>query len=192
MRSLVVYCHPDPASFTAVTRDRAISALQARGDEVRANDLYAEGFDPLFTADERERHLERGSDPVIAPYVEDLLWCERLLLVYPTWWSGQPAMLKGWIERVWVNGVAWELPAGANRLRGRLHNVRRLVAITSHGSSKLINALEGEVGKRMVTRTLRSLCHPLTRTTWLAFYGIDTAPEEQRQRFLAKVERRLS
>ena len=192
MRSLVVYCHPDPASFTAAMRDRAIGALQARGDEVRANDLYAEGFDPLFTADERERHLERGSDPVVAPYVDDLLWCERLLLVYPTWWSGQPAMLKGWIERVWVNGVAWELPAGANRLRGRLHNVRRIVAITSHGSSKLINALEGEVGKRMVTRTLRSLCHPLTRTTWLAFYGIDTAREEQRQRFLAKVERKLS
>jgi len=192
MRSLVVYCHPDPASFTAAIRDRAIGALQARGDEVRANDLYAEGFDPLFTADERERHLERGSDPVVAPYVDDLLWCERLLLVYPTWWSGQPAMLKGWIERVWVNGVAWELPAGANRLRGRLHNVRLIVAITSHGSSKLINALEGEVGKRMVTRTLRSLCHPLTRTTWLAFYGIDTAREEQRQRFLATVERKLS
>ena len=90
-------------------------------------------------------------------------------------------MLKGWIERVWVNGVAWELPAGANRLRGRLRNVRRIVAITSHGSSKLINALEGEVGKRMVTRTLRSLCHPLTRTTWLAFYGIDTATDEQRR-----------
>ena len=67
MRSLVVYCHPDPASFTAAMRDRAIGALQARGDEVRVNDLYAEGFDPLFTADERERHLERGSDPVVAP-----------------------------------------------------------------------------------------------------------------------------
>jgi putative NADPH-quinone reductase len=192
MKSLVVYCHPNPASFTAAMRDRAIGALEARGDEVRANDLYADGLDPLFTADERKRHLEHGGDPVVGPYVEDLLWCERLLLVYPTWWSGQPAMLKGWIERVWVNGVAWELPAGANRLRGRLHNVRRIVAITSHGSSKLINAVEGEVGKRMVTRTLRSLCHPLARTTWLAFYGIDTAPEARRQQFLDKVERKLS
>ena len=192
MKSLLVYCHPDPASFSAAVRDRAVDALQARGDEIRVDDLYAEGFDPLFTADERQRHLERGGDPAVAPYVDDLLWCQRLVLVYPTWWSGQPAMLKGWIERVWVNGVAWDLPAGANRLRGRLHNVRRIVAITSHGSSKLTNALEGEVGKRVVTRTLRSLCHPLTRTTWLAVYGIDTARDEERRRFLEKVERKLS
>jgi hypothetical protein len=58
-----------------------------------------------------------GTDPSIASYADDLQWCDTLVLVYPTWWSGQPAMLKGWIDRVWVNGVAWTLPDGANRLR---------------------------------------------------------------------------
>ena len=192
MRSLVVYCHPDPQSFTAAARDRVVVALQRRGDEVRINDLYEEGFDPLFTAAERARHLEPGADPAVSRYVEDLLWSEQLVLVYPTWWSAQPGMLKGWIDRVWVNGVAWELPPGSNRLRGRLRNIRRIVAVTAHGSSKLMNALEGEVGKRVMTRTLRSLCHPLTRTRWLAFYGIDTATDEQRRAFLDKVERVLA
>jgi len=189
MSTLVVYCHPDPASFTAATRDRVLAALAARGDDVRLTDLYADGFDPLFTAAERERHLQHGPDPSVARHAEDLQWCRQLVLVYPSWWSGQPAMLKGWVDRVWVSGVAWDLPAGANRIRARLRNVRRIVAVTSHGSSKLTNALEGEAGKRLVTRTLRAMCHPLTRTKWIAFYDIDRASDDRRRAFLDRVER---
>ena len=69
--------------------------------------------------------------------------------------------------------------------------MRRIVAITTHGSSKFVNALEGEVGKRMVTRTLRAVCHPLARTTWIAMYGVDTATDEARRAFLDRIERRL-
>ncbi len=192
MRVLVVYCHPNPASFVAAVRDRVLAGLAAGGHEVRLTDLYAEGFEPVLSATERAAHLEPPSTkPAIAPYVDDLRWCEALVLVYPTWWSGQPAMLKGWIDRVWVNGVAWELPPGANRLRPLLRNVRRIVAVTTHGSPKHINALEGEGGKRVVTRSLRVLCHPFARTRWIAMYGLDTATADQRQRFLERVERRL-
>jgi NAD(P)H dehydrogenase (quinone) len=187
----VVTCHPDPASFTAAVARRAIAALRDRGDELRLSDLYGERFDPLFTATERQRHLEPGADPAVAHHAEDLQWCERLVLVDPTWWSGQPAMMKGWIERVWVSDVAFDLPPESNRVHARLHNVRRLVAITTHGSSKLVNAIEGEAGKRMVTRTLRAVCHPLARTTWLAMYGVDTSTESQRRAFLDRVERKL-
>ena len=128
----------------------------------------------------------------LAEYAANLQWCEALVLVYPTWWSGQPAMLKGWIDRVWVNGVAWTLPEGANRLQPGLHNIRRLVAVTTHGSPKWINMVEGEGGKRTVTRSLRTMCHPRARTTWLAMYGIDTATDAQRTGFLDRVERRLT
>ena len=113
------------------------------------------------------------------------------MLVYPTWWSGQPAMLKGWMDRVWVRGVAWDMPAGANRVKARLTNVRRLIAITTHGSSKWVNALEGEGGKRTVTRTLRSVCHPLARTAWIAMYGVDTSSDDDRRSFLDRIERKL-
>lgn len=188
MRTLVVHCHPDPSSFTAATRDRVMQALERRGDEVRLHDLYADGFDPLFTAGERERHLQPGPDPSVARYAEDLQWCQQLVLVHPTWWSGQPAMLKGWIDRVWVDGVAWHLPPGGNWLRRGLRNVRRIVTVTSHGSGRLTNAVEGQVGKQLVRRTLRSLCHPLARTKWIAFYEIDTAPDEARRAFLDRVE----
>ena len=191
MRTLVVHCHPDPESFTAAMRDRAVAALRRRGHEVRVTDLYADEFDPVLSAEERARHLEPGADPAVAGHAADLQWCEQLVLVYPTWWSGQPAMLKGWIDRVWVKDVAFDLPPQSSRVRRRLHNVRRIVAITTHGSSKLVNALEGETGKRTVTRTLRAVCHPLARTTWIAMYGVDTSNDEARRAFLDRIERRL-
>lgn len=190
-RALVVYCHPLDDSYVAAVLERTIAGLRAGGAEVRVEDLYADGFDPHFSATEHERHLSPGADPSLAGRVADLEWCDTLVLVYPTWWGGQPAMLKGWIDRVWVNGVAWTLPDGADRLRPRLRNVRRLVAVTTHGSPKYINAIEGEGGKRTMTRSLRLMCHPLARTTWLACYGIDTASPARRAAFLARVERRM-
>jgi NAD(P)H dehydrogenase (quinone) len=191
-RALVVHCHPDDESFVRAIRDGIVATLQARHVKVRIEDLYAAGFDPTFTAIDHERHLEPGADPSLQSYVDDLQWCDTLVLVYPTWWSGQPAMLKGWIDRVWVNGVAWSLPRGADRIERRLTNVRRLVAVTTHGSSKWINAIEGESGKRTLTRSLRSMCHPLARTDWIAMYGVDESSPEQRARFVERVERRIS
>ena len=191
MRTLVVYCHPDPASYTAAVRDRAVEVLRGAGHELRVTDLYADGFDPVMSQEERAHHLEPGPHPSVAHHAADLQWCRHLVLIYPTWWSGQPAMLKGWFDRVWVNDVAFDLPPDANRIRARLHNVRRITAITTHGSSKLVNTVEGEVGKRMVTRTMRAICHPLCRTSWIALYGIDTATDADRAAFLDRVARKL-
>ena len=73
-----------------------------------------------------------------------------------------------------------------------LSNVRRIVVVTTHGSSKLINALEGESGKRTATRSLRAMCSKRTRTKWCAIYGLDTADADKRNRFLDRVERTLS
>ncbi len=156
MRALVVYCHPDPNSLVAAARDRALAGLASAGHEVRVNDLYADGFEPVMSASERLTHKEPGVSPALERYAADLQWAQALVLVYPTWWSGQPAMLKGWMDRVWVAGVAWELPPGADVLEPRLTNVRRIVVVTTHGSSKLINAIEGESGKRTATRSLAS------------------------------------
>ena len=146
----------------------------------------------LFTADEQRRHFEPGPNPSVARHGADLQWCSQLVLVYPTWRSGQPAILKGWVDRIWVRDVAFDLPPESNRVQARLRNVRRLVAVTIHGSSELVNAVDGEAGTRAVTRTLRSVCHPLARTTWLAMYGVDTSTETERAAFLAKVARRFS
>ena len=159
---------------------------------MRLVDLYADGFDPTLSCEERRVHKQPGIAPELKHYADDLRWARVLVLVYPTWWSGQPAMLKGWIDRVWVAGVAWELPEGADVVRPLLRNIRRIVVITGHGSSKLVNALEGESGKRTVTRSMRAMCSRRARTTWCAMHGLDNADESARERFLAKVERTMS
>ena len=84
------------------------------------------------------------------------------------------------------------LLAGDRTPRPKLRNVRRIVVVTTHGSSKLLNSLEGESGKRTVTRSIRAMCSRRTRTTWCALYGVDTCSEADRTSFLDRVESTLA
>lgn len=192
MNVLVVACHPVRGSFGDACRARVLAGLDAAGHTTRVTDLYADGFDPAMSLAERSAHAEPGVAPDLQGYADDLAWAAALVLVYPTWWGGQPAMLKGWIDRVWVAGVAWELPAGKTVLRPLLTNVGRIVVVTTHGSPKWINVLQGEGGKRTAFRSIRAMCSRRTRTTWCAMYGLDRASADDRTRFLARVERTLS
>ena len=193
MKALVVYGHPLDDSYCAALRDRAVGGLRAADHDVDVLDLYAEAFDPVLTADERAGHLApAATKPHLADHFARLRWAEAVVLVYPTWWGGPPAIVKGWLDRVWANEVAFDLPPGAPRIRPRLSNVRRLVVVTTHGSSKWVNALEGEPGKRIVGRSLRLLCHRRARFRWLALYGIDRATPAERQQFLTHVERAMT
>lgn len=197
MRVLVVHAHPDPASFGAEL-DRVVrAALESAGHEVRHFDLHAEGFDPSFSLFERLHHTGPPEEkiaqfPALGPHVDALRWCEALVLVYPTWWSGQPAILKGWVDRTFMQGVAWELPEGSDRLRPLLRNIRSVCVVTTHGSSKLVNMLEGETGKRTVSRSMRLMFSRRARFGWVALYGLDRCPDGRRARFIRRVRRRMT
>ena len=193
MKALVVYVHPVEGSFTSSVRDAIIQHLPTHHHEIRLRDLYAENFDPFLSAIERTlHHTPPTTRPELARDVEDLRWCEAIVFVYPTWWSGLPAMLKGWIDRTWMNEVAWALPLGANIIRPRLTNIKRLVAVTTHGSSKFVNALQGEPGKRIVSRSIRVMCNKFCRARWIGLYGIDTSTLEQRKKHLATIGQRVA
>ena len=197
MNVLVLFAHPSPDSFVGHLRDVVLRELAANGNDVRHRDLVAEGFDPVFTADERLTHtgdptekLTRHSE--LRGHVEALQWCDAMVLVYPTWWSGQPAVLKGWFDRVLMCGVAWRLPEGAARIEPLLTNVRRLVVVTTHGSPKWMNALQGEPGKRTALRSVRLMFGLRCRTAWVAAYGLDRAGAARRLRFERRVRRAVS
>jgi NAD(P)H dehydrogenase (quinone) len=101
-------------------------------------------------------------------------------------------MLKGWIDRVWTVGVAYELKPGAKRITGLLRNIKRVTVITSHGSPKVMNMVQGEPGKRVALRGIRVLCNPLARGRWIAFYRNDKADASDHRAFLARVEREMA
>lgn len=196
MKALVVFAHPSTESFVGALRDVVAEELRLGGHEVRHRDLYEEGFSPVFTAYERLNHVgdlgvKLAHLPELRSHVDDLRWCDTLVLVYPTWWSAQPAILKGWIDRVFMNQVAWVLPDGAARISPLLTNVRTLVVVTTHGSSKLVNAVQGESGKRIAFRSIRVMFHPRVRTRWIAVYGLDASTDAERASSLSSVRKRL-
>jgi putative NADPH-quinone reductase len=192
MRCLVVYAHPLDTSYCAALRERAVAALHARGHEVRVVDLYAEGFDPVLSRQERvDYHTAGANERNVLAHVEAIRWAEALVFVYPTWWYGLPAILKGWLERVWVPHVTFTMPRRDAPIRGLMHNIRRLAVITTSGASRWWLTLVGNPGRRTVMRGVRALCHPRCRTTWLAHYAIDDSSERSRAAFLARVEREL-
>jgi putative NADPH-quinone reductase len=196
VKAFVVAYHPSDESFHRAVLDRVLAGLRAGGAEVRVADLAAEGFRGELSLDEWRAYrtpLAPGDRADVDAHVDALRWCDTLVFVYPTWWSGQPAALTGWLDRVFGNGVAWSFPPGARRPQPLLGNIGRVVGVTTHGSSKLINAVQGEPGKRVLSRAVRGMCRGLrTRFTWLAMYGVDRSTRAERQAFLDRVERQLA
>ena len=87
-----------PKAFCAAVRDAAVRGLEKAGHEIDLLDLYAEGFDPVMPADERRRYNEmKLADHPFPDHARRLKAAEGLIFVYPTWWYGLPAMLKGWL-----------------------------------------------------------------------------------------------
>jgi len=192
MRVLLVFCHPRADSFCASLRDAAAMALETAGHLVHVEDLYGEGFSPALSAAERANYYDESANRGdVEPSVARLKAAEALLLVYPTWWFGMPAMLKGWLDRVWVPGVAFRLDGGGT-LKPQLANIRRIGVITTYGSPRWVLWWVGWPDWRLFNRGVRILCAKGCRLEWLALYGMDKRTAPERETFLAKVKSRLA
>ena len=125
-------------------------------------------------------------------HVAHVRWAEALVFVYPTWWYGLPAMLKGWLDRTLLPHVAFLMPDETHGIRGNLANVARIVVVTSCGASWWVSKVIGEPGRRTLLRGLRAICHRRCRTRYLALYRMDTVPEAARLAHLARIRRTLA
>lgn len=193
MNVLVVYCHPEPESFNAAVRDAVLETLDKTHQQVRVVDLYGGGFDPVMQAEEWRRYADKNTnlDPV-RDHAQDLLWAEAVIFIYPTWWYGLPAMLKGWLERVLVPGFAFEIPTETTGPRPKLHHIRRVMVMTTCGATPFVSWIMGQPGRKTLLRGFRSVCHPLCRTSYLALYRMDSVPAESRQRHLERVRKAVA
>jgi putative NADPH-quinone reductase len=192
MNVLLIYCHPRMDSFSAALRDLAAATLEASGHSVELRDLYAEGFAPVLTAAQRGNFYdETANQDGIESHVAALRRAEALLLVYPSWWFGPPAMLKGWLDRVWVPGVAFRID-GPGELRPLLTGIRRIGVVTTYGSRYWRLWLVGWPDRLMIRRGLRPLCSRRCRVDWIALTCMDSSTVGQRERFLACLRTRLS
>jgi len=191
MRCLVVYCHPCEESFNRAILETVLKALRDANHEIRLTDLYADGFEPVMSAEERRGyHTPDANEIPVSRHLADLKWSESLIFVYPTWWFGLPAMLKGWFDRVFVPHATFSMPDESGPMGPKLQNIRTITIITTCGASWLMSKFVGEPGRRTILRGVRWLCDPKCRTIYLAHYKMDTSTPESRARYLERVYRR--
>jgi putative NADPH-quinone reductase len=186
MRVLVVYAHPDPESYVAALHRTVVEALSRAGHEVDDLDLYAEGFDPVLSLDERRGYhaIPHNRRPV-EDYVRRLEAAEGLVLVHPVWNFGFPAILKGFLDRVFLPGVSFRLVDG--KAAPNLGNLRLLASVTTYGASRWRAFLMGDPPRKLVTRMLRVLVAPRARLLVLSLHDMNRQTRGGREAFLARV-----
>ena len=193
MKALVIYCHPKEGSFTSAVRDVVLENLQAKGAEVRLCDLYHRDFAPILTAEELSTYenTPQNIEPV-AEDVENLKWCDTLIFVYPTWWYGLPAMLKGWLDRVLLPDVAFLMPTPERKTIARgLSHITRLGVFTTCGASRWLTFLVGSPGKRTLQRGVGFLCAARCKKAFAAHYLMDSSTAETREAHLDRVAKTM-
>lgn len=193
MRALVIYCHPRADSFTAAVRDVVLEKLNIAGAEVRLHDLYARRFQPLMEAEEHAGYLSCPENRKwLSGEVDDVLWADTLIFVYPTWWYGLPAMLKGWLDRVFLPDVAFFMPkAPGEVIRPGLGHVRRLGVFTTCGASWWLTTAIGAPGRRTLMRGVGWLLPRGSCRVFAAHYLMDSSTAESRAAHLRKVAERM-
>lgn len=185
-RCLIVTAHPLPRSLTARLADGLEAEARAKGWRVTRRDLY-DGFDPVLTPEERAGYYATPA-ATLETEKRELTQAQILVLVFPTWWFGFPAVLKGWFDRVWTPGVAFDHSPGFGPMLPRLEDLREVLAVTTMGAPAWIDWL---VLRRPVRRVLRLAilkpCAPMARLTWRVLYSAEAVAEPR----LAALEARL-
>lgn len=192
MRVLYLYAHPLPDSFHAAIHRAALEGLSRAGHEVDVCDLYAEGFDPVLSpAERRDYHDEALNRRLVAGYVARLEAAEALVLSFPTWCFGMPAILKGFLDRVFLPGVSFKL--GQDGIaRPALKNIRKIAAAVTYGRPRHVAWYMGDPPRKTVTRYLRMITGWRARADYIALYDMNRASAARREAFLAEVARRMA
>ena len=192
MRVLVIYCHPVETSFHAALHEEVVRNLRAAGHDVDDCDLYAEKFDPVLSREERLGYHEVPSNQLpLQDHITRLQQAEALVLCFPTWCFGPPAMLKGWFDRLLMPGVAFDLSNPAS-VQPMLTNIHRISAVVTYGRPRWMAWYMGDPPRKIVTRYLRRLTGGRARADYHAHYHMNVATPAQLQRFKTRVGRAMA
>ncbi|MDM0042445.1 NAD(P)H-dependent oxidoreductase [Variovorax sp. J22G21] len=187
MRVLVVYCHPVETSFHAALHQEVLKNLRAGGHEVDDCDLYAEGFNPVMSREERlGYHDVPANRTPVQGYIDRLQWAEGIVFCFPTWCFGLPAMLKGYFDRLLMPGVAFDISDPA-KVKPMLTNIQRISAVVTYGRPRWMAWYMGDPPRKMVTRYMKRLTAHKARVDYHAHYHMNVATEPQLKRFMTRV-----
>lgn len=189
MKVLILLAHPKPGSFNHALAQQVAATLSATGVLVTLRDLYAEGFDPRFTAAE----LARGNTapPQIRAHADAVLAADGIVVVHPNWWGQPPAVLKGWLDRVLRPGEAYRFGTNAQGegvVIGQLKARAALVITTSNTPREAELALYGDPLDNLWKRCVWGFCG-VRKVERINFEPVIASTPEQREAWLAECAR---
>ena len=194
MKCLIITTHPLNDSLCRLLGKHVENKLTQIGCEVTTEDLYAENFEPALTAPERESYYSESYDSSnIAEQVSRLQDAEALVLLFPTWWFGFPAMLKGWFDRVWGPGIAYDHASDFGPIKPRLDNLRKVLVVTTLGSPWWIDRLVmWQPVKRIMKLALLGACTKNSKLQLLSLYNSEKLNEQRIAAFKNRIEKALA
>lgn len=192
VRVLVVYCHPVETSFHAALHQEVVAKLRAAGHEVDDCDLYAEGFNPVMSREERlGYHDVPANQQPLADHVRRLQWAEAMVFCFPTWCFGLPAMLKGYFDRLFMPGVAFDISDPAN-VKPMLGHLKRISAVVTYGRPRWMAMYMGDPPRKIITRYMKRMTGNTAKVDYHAHYHMNIATESQLTRFKQRVGHAMS
>jgi putative NADPH-quinone reductase len=189
LRVLVVFAHPLETSFVSALHARVVEILRASRHVVDDLDLYAEKFDPVMSRDGLLRYVDTSSNMRdVEGYVERLRATEALVLVFPVWFDGLPAILQGYFQRVFLPGVATRIDE-EGLFHPTLHHIKRMAAVCAYGEGRRDVRAKGDPPLRFVRDNISALIDPKGRFQYLALYNMDFNASSRRAAFMQRVTR---
>jgi putative NADPH-quinone reductase len=194
MKCLVVIAHPLQESLCNSLAAQAIESLNAAGHEVQIENLYLNDFAASLTVAERASYYGPCFDSsAVQAEVDRLLSADALVLCFPTWWFSFPALLKGWFDRVWAPGVAYDHATDLGPIKPRLHKLQKVLVVTSLGAPWWVDWLVmRQPVKRVLKTAILGTCAPNCRFEMLSIYKSERLSDARVKQFSMKIERVLS
>ena len=185
MKCLIVISHPLPDSLCLHLAEHISRELDDAGHDVTVENLYESGFNPLLNTRERESYYSDQYETTgLDSHIRKLIEAEALILIFPTWWFSFPAVLKGWFDRVWGPGIAYDHTENFGPINPRLENLKHVLAVTTLGSPWWVDRLIlRQPVKRVLKLALLGGCARQSKLTFKSFYKAESADTERVNRF---------
>jgi len=190
MKCLVVITHPLKESLCYSLGQHVIEKLNQRGHEVEIEYLYESGFSPTLSQQERLSYYdERYDTSLVEPHVHNLTESQAIVLVYPTWWFSFPAVLKGWFDRVWGPGIAYDHANDYGPISPRLGNLSKVLVVTTLGAPWWVDRLVmRQPLKRVLKYGIVGTCARSVKLTYLSLYCSEKISVDRFNRFTKKID----
>ncbi len=188
MKALIVLGHPAPFSLNHALADAIASTWRDAGCEVTYHDLTAEGFDPRLTADEVRG--KPSMDPLVQTHISELRASELLAVIHPNCWGAPPAIMKGWIDRVFAPNAAYTFAKGADagdEPIGLLRTRAALVINTGNTPASREQTVFGDPLERIWRDCVLRYCG-IQHVIRSLFGVVATSGPDQRERWLAEAK----